>query len=355
MTRLPSSLLAVLRGRWRTVGSGLLAGLGIAAGYASLAPDWYVSTSSFLIDAGVGSGGATGAAAELDLLRSERVAQRVVENEHLAAEPAFRDTVLAATAASLAPTEAVARRLAGSIDASASGAGRIVHLAVRSPEAALSSRIANAYALAYGEVSLQLRAEGIRAGVERAQQELSDLRLRMDVARTRTSGAGSLASGTADEQFTRLSRVSPETGAMHPGATVVLPAAAGEGREGAEFPAINPRPVERSAAGAEAEILLAQQSLERTQERLARLSADSIGAPFPVQMLVPAQPAAGSSKPTTFECLGMGALAGLLLAALGLLFAERVDRRVRRHTDLSRDVGVAVLGDVPAAARALQA
>ena len=351
MKRPPSSLLAVLRGRWRTVGAGLLAGLGIAAAYAALAPDWFVSTSTFLIDPGVGSG----AAAELDLLRSERVAQRVVENEHLAAEASFRDTVLAATAASLAPSEVIARRLAASIDADSSGAGRIVHLAVRSPDAGLSARIANAYALAYGEVSLQLRAEGIRAGVERAQQELSDLRLRMDVARRRTSGAGSLTSSTADEQFTRLSRLASETGAMHPGTALEAPAAAGEEREGAEFPAMNARPVERSTAGAEAEILLAQQSLERTQERLARLSADSIGAPFPVQMLVPAQPAAESAKPTTPECLGLGTLAGLLLAGLALFLVERIDRRVRRHADLSREVGVAFLGDVPAAAHAAQA
>ena len=384
-------ILAVVRSRGvlllGVAGSCLIA----SVAYGLLAADSYKAVATLFIDpspfdARSASGGQMASmGSELDLLRSERVAQRVVENERLVEDPALRSLYLQSIDAGRPPLEALAQFVARGVRATGSDDGGLVTLSVALGDPALAARVANAYAQAWGEISLELRANSIRSGIERAHGELVSLRARLGEARARVSGGTALdaANGKADEQFAQLSRLStrslsqpgamalPDTTATPGGAihslTVSLPG------ESIAVGRLDPVPTAAMASGsatglasnsatsaasnaglglasssADDEIRLAQQSLERAEDRLARLAAEGIGAPFPAHVLRPARVPETSSKPDLAVCTAFGLGAGLILGILAMLLAEILDKRVRRAADLTRIAGIVVLGNLPA-------
>ncbi len=388
-------LLAVLRARGLLLLGVTVSCLAAALAYGLLATDHYRALATLFIDpspfdARALNGGPTAArGSELDLLRSERVAQRVVENERLVEEPALRALYLESIDAGRPPIEALAQHVAEHVDAAGSDDGGLVRLSVTLGDPALAARVANAYAQAWGEVSLELRANAIRSGVERAHEDLVSLRARLGEARARIRGDSALAAAgsRADEQFAQLSRLS--TRSIAPPDTVVPDSVPG-GAAGAIHNIAATLPVEAGAAGAhfdgtadsplagagseqrwdavrremragpaaraagaassaDDEIRLAQQSLERAEDRLARLAAEGIGAPFPAHMLRPARVPDTSTKPALAVCAALGLAAGLFLGVLAMLLGEMLDQRVRRPADLSRIAGIVVLGNLPAA------
>jgi uncharacterized protein involved in exopolysaccharide biosynthesis len=383
--------LRIILSRWVVLAGVALACLAGAVAYALLGPEPYPATATLFIDPGpldgaAGDARASGARASgLDLLRSERVAQRVVENERLVEEPALRRLYLDSIDAGNPPVEAIAQYIAEHVDPSAAADGSVVRLTVSLNEPHLSARVANAYAQAWGEVSLELRAASIRDGVERADQDLASLRARLGEARARRgNGAALAAAGSrADEQFAQISRLSAEQGAALPPAqgpggqrasdwvrdldlpVDPLPGArldASASDQGARDSAARAQQAVRaagadsgagaergaSASSADDEIRLAQQSLERAEDRLARLAAEGIGAPFPAHLLRAARPADVSSKPPIGVCAALGLALGLVMGLLAVWLAERFDRRVRRPADVARALGIVVLGDLPA-------
>ena len=394
-------LLAVVRGRSVLLAVATGVCLVVAVGYGLLAADQYRAVSTLFIEpnpfderALSGSSG-TARASELDLLRSERVAQRVVENERLIEEPAWRAQYLESIDAGRPPIEVLAQYVADRVQVTGSDDGGLVHLSVTLRDPVLAARVANAYAQAWGEVSLELRANAIRNGVERAHQDLASLRARLGEARARMNDGTALAAAgsRADEQFAQLSRLStrpmaPSVGEVAGGApndvpvaihnvatTVPLGAATGARFDTAEvgIPASaqganqwdhvrdelrreardnvqqNGAAVGAGAAiSADDEIRLAQQSLERAEDRLTRLAAEGVGAPFPAHVLRPARVPDTSIKPSLAVCAALGLAGGLLLGVVAMLLGEIFDRRVRRPSDLSLATGIVVLGNLPA-------
>ncbi len=364
-------LLDVMRSRWILVAGTTAFGVAASMGYAALAPERFRAQAVLFtdvnsaVDAGA-PGTSAGHGVELDLLRSERVAQRVVENERLLEEPALRGLYLESIDAGRPPVDAVAEYLADHVRAAAGADGGVVRLAVTLGSAELAARVANGYAQAWGEVDLELRAAAIRGGVERAHDELTSLRARLGQARARQGDSASLAAAgsRADEEFAQLSRMTTRN--VYP-ATVQLASlavgAAGTRAAPADLPSDAPGAIRlEPGAGAMGEakvraqaktpdddIRFAQQSLERAEERLAQLSAEGIGAPFPVHILRAAEIPSVSIKPAVEFCLCLGAIAGLLLGMLAAGTAEAFDRRVRRASDLARGLGLVVLGTMPAA------
>lgn len=389
---------AILRSRAPLFGG--IAGLCLlsALAYGLLAKDRYVAAATLIVDPGaLDATGAAGRlrATDIDLLRSERVAQRVVENEHLAEDPGMRRLYMESIEAGRPPLEALAHALVHQLDANSAGDGTLVRSAVTASEPGLAARVANAYAQAWGEVMLELRAESIRNGMERAHQELVALRARLGAAQARVRDGFNLsgAAPQADEEFAQLSRLATSAlrraeggetpGDVRSGFPAQIdgaPEALGAGAESLAS-SLNPlpanltslasnaganaatgelalrpaaaeaplRPVAAAPArAAEDDIRLAQQSLEHAEERLARLSADGIGAPFPVHLLVAARAPETSSKPGLAACAMIGLVAGLVLGLLGMALAEIVDRRVRRPSDLANNLGLVVLGTLPA-------
>ncbi len=369
--------LAILRSRGILLLGAAGSCLTAALGYGLLAADHYKAVATLFIEPSPfdarSANGAPGAArgSDLDLLRSERVAQRVVENERLVEEPALRPWYLKSIDAGRPPLEALAQYIAGHVDAAGSDDGGLVRLAVTLDEPELAARVANAYAQAWGEVSLELRANAIRSGVERAHEDLVALRARLGEARARRSGGSALAAAgsRADEQFAQLSRLSTHALGAPAGAdplaaggplrniATALPMATLTGARddgGSRGEIATASAVANSAAtasSADDEIRIAQQSLERAEDRLARLSAEGIGAPFPAHVLRQAAVPDVSSKPGLAACAAIGLGAGLLLGLLAMLIGERLDRRVRRAADLTRGTGIVVLGNLPAVTR----
>ena len=361
-------VLAVFRSR-----GALLLGvagtcLAAALAYSLLAADSYKAVATLFMDLSPfdarsvnGVQGAT-LGSELDLLRSERVAQRVVENERLVEEPALRKLYLQSIDAGRPPLENLAQYVARSVTVSGSDDGGLVTLAVTLGDPDLAARVANAYAQAWGEVSLELRANSIRSGVERAHEELVSLRARLGEARARLSGGVALAAAgsKADAQFAQLSRLSTRTlsqlgatsmpdtmaGSAGGGMHGVAATSTGEPVSAAHFDPVVPARIPGSSA--DDEIRIAQQSLERAEDRLARIAAEGIGAPFPAHVLRPARVPDASTKPGTAVCAAFGLGTGLVLGLLAMLLGEMLDRRVRRPSDLTRIAGVVVLGNLPA-------
>jgi len=379
--------MAIIRSRAiLLVGLGL-ASLGAALAYGLLMPDQYRAVATLFLDSSsleTGFGGSATSSprrAELDLLRSERVAQRVVENERLAGEAALRAVYLDSIDAGRVPSEALAQYLVDHVSATAAGDGAVVQLAVTLADPELARRVANAYAQAWGEVSLELRAAAIRHGVERAHEDLMALRARIGQARSMRDDGGAMAAAgsRADIQFDQLSRL--VAGAPIPGAPTARPPREGLGMtlptSAEPVASLAPPPADAGdlasshgalghpavesprqhsagnrATSADDEIRLAQQSLERAEDRLARLSAEGIGAPFPAHMLRAATVPESSIKPSVAACAAYGAVAALVLGLLALVSAEVLDRRVRRASDLARSTGVMVLGVLPPGSRA---
>ncbi len=367
-------LLAILRCRGALLLAATGSCLAAALGYSMLGADHYRAVATLLIDPSpfdtrsVNASPNAARGSDLDLLRSERVAQRVVENERLVEEPTLRHLYLQSIDAGRPPLEALAQYVAEHVEAAGSDEGGLVRVSITLGEAELAARVANAYAQAWGEVSLELRANAIRSGVERAHEDLVSLRARLGEARARVSGGTALAAAgsRADEQFAQLSRIA--TRAPAPVATAVSDTAPGSSGTGmrnvsAALPAASagvapaatgivlptaPAGSAGPASTADDDIRIAQQSLERAEDRLARLSAEGIGAPFPAHVLRPAAVPQASTKPGVAICAALGLAAGLVLGLLAMVVGERLDRRVRRPSDLSRSTGIVVLGNLPA-------
>ena len=362
-------IMAILRTRAPLFLGAVGSCLAVAVGYSLLAPDHFKAVATLFLERTAAATGESSVSAldrrssDVDLLRSERVAQRVVENEGLLQEPALRAVYLQSIDAGRQPLEALAQYLAGRVEAGAAGEGGVVRLAVTMDAPALAARIANAYARAWGEVSLELRADSIRSGIERAGEELTALRARLGEARARNSNESALADAgsRADEQFVQLSRLAtrPLAHATFPGSIsaasdstahvvpAIVPQEPGAEPTGrlAVLPAVSGSAT--VASSAEDEIRLAQQSLERAEDRMARLSAEGIGAPFPIHVLRAASVPPTSNKPPLMNCAGLGLAFGLLLGILAVTIAEVLDKRVRRPSDVSRSLGLIVLGSLP--------
>lgn len=357
---------AVLRSRKRLVGVVAGASLVGAATYGLLARDLYEARATLFIepaplDPSAGNGaGAANRGSDIDLLRSERVAERVVDNEKLLQEPALRGRYFASIEAGRSPTEELAQYLQAHLEANLVGDGSLVQLAVRLDDPHVAMRVANGYAHAWGEVGLELRGEAIRSGVERAQQDLIALRARLGQARAARNDNGDALASTAaraDEQFAQIARLThsrTESGAVAASADVggAHGDAGGLRADTSDVPTelvpVVPAAAAR-ATSADEEIHLAQQSLERAESRLATIAAEGIGAPFPVHLLRPARLPQASSKPGMALCLAVGAGLALILGLIAVVVAELVDRRVRRAGDITHALGVVVLGKVPSA------
>jgi polysaccharide biosynthesis transport protein len=364
-----SVIWAVIRSR-RAVLLGT-AGLFLAAGllYGWLAPERYRAVATLFLDAAAdGAGSASLKRSDLDLLRSDRVAMRVAVNERLAEEPSLRPVYLGAVEASQQPLDALAHAIAGDVSAAPAGEGGIVQLAVTTSEPALAARIANGYARAWGEVATEIRAASMREAVERARRDLVSLRARLGEARARLGGgavAESTDGGAADARFAEVSRLA--TRALHRSAAgedggdamEEARAAASEtglAPGGGAMP-LEARAVQSESAGdpapsaaqgaADDDIRMAQHSLERAEDRLARLAAEGAGVPFPIHVLVSARTPEQSVKPSLLQCALAAAAGGLLAGLIAAFCVEAMDRRVRGERDVAGALGLVVLGNLP--------
>ena len=190
-----SHFLAVLRARWLSAVAVFVVVLVATILYLVFATRVYTATASVLIDAKpdpVSSmlyGGPTPSQinTQIDILRSDRVAQRVIQNLKLA-DLADMRSMWASAKSGQTIQEWLTEIIENGLDPKVSAPGsNVINIGYRSADARFAATVANAYVQAYLETSIELRVDpakqyggfftdqqkDARAALEAAQSKLS--------------------------------------------------------------------------------------------------------------------------------------------------------------------------------------
>lgn len=188
---------AILRARWMIIVLALLLALGTAAALNLLLPKKYSAAASVLLDVktpdpisgGISPGMMSPAymATQVDVIQSDRVAQKVVRGLRLAENPATRSQWMEATGGAGSYERWLADLVQGSLEVKPSRESNVISIAYKSVDPKFAAALANAFAQAYVDVTLEMRVEParqytgffdarakqLREAVEQAQGRLS--------------------------------------------------------------------------------------------------------------------------------------------------------------------------------------
>lgn len=188
---------AILRARWMIIVLALLLALGTAAALNQLMPKKYSAAASVLLDVktpdpisgGISPGMMSPAymATQVDVIQSDRVAQKVVRGLRLAENPATRSQWMEATGGAGSYERWLADLVQGSLEVKPSRESNVISIAYKSVDPKFAAALANAFAQAYVDVTLEMRVEParqytgffdarakqLREAVEQAQGRLS--------------------------------------------------------------------------------------------------------------------------------------------------------------------------------------
>ncbi len=162
-----SHFLAVLRARWLAAAIVFAVVVTAAVLYLVLATRVYTATATLLIDvkpdpvSSMLYGGTNPAQinTQLDIIHSDRVAQRVVQNLKLA-DLADMRAAWASAKSGLTIQEWLSDFIEGGLDPKVSAPGsNVINISYRSADARFASTVANAYVQAYLETSIELRVD----------------------------------------------------------------------------------------------------------------------------------------------------------------------------------------------------
>lgn len=228
--------LSILRARWWVVLAVLGLALVVAVGLSLLLPKKYTASASVVVDmkpdpvSAIAFGGMASPgymATQVDIIRSERVAQRVVRllrlNENAEVRADWQDETKGQV-----PLEVwLAARFANQLDVIPSRESSVITVAYTSPSASFAAGMANAFVQAYLDTALELRTDPARQfssffdartkeardALEKAQSRLSAFQEKSGIIATderldvETSRLNELSS-----QLTALQAISAESG-----------------------------------------------------------------------------------------------------------------------------------------------
>jgi polysaccharide biosynthesis transport protein len=187
--------LCILRARRAVAALILLAVLALAAGWTLLRPKSYEARASVLVDVRGDPVGATNVAAmlsptylatQIDLVKSDRVAQRAVELLPPDEEPVRGLRELARQKE--APPHWMASALQRRVEVKPARESNIIHISSRGGSPAEAARVANAFAQAYVDTNLALKTEPARRSMEWLERQVQEARTRLEAAQARLSG-----------------------------------------------------------------------------------------------------------------------------------------------------------------------
>jgi chain length determinant protein EpsF len=197
----------ILRARWLVAFILFVACVAAAVAYAHFAPRLYTATASVVVDPKLdpiaGAVNPDQAAAgylltQVDILGSERVAERVVKLLKLDEVPAFKQQWQLTTQGRGDLTAWLAGGLLAHETVTPSRDSNVISIAVKWPSAQAAAAIANAFAQAYLETSIELkvgpakqyanwfdeRSRELRSDLEAKQQRLSDFQKEAEITAT---------------------------------------------------------------------------------------------------------------------------------------------------------------------------
>jgi succinoglycan biosynthesis transport protein ExoP len=214
--------LCILRARRAVAALILLAVLALAGGWTLLRPPSYVARAALLADVRTDPVGATQVAAmlsptylatQIDLAKSDRVAQRAVELLPPDEEPIRQLRELAREKG--APPHWMAATLQRRVEVKPARESNIIHISARGGSPAEAARVANAFAQAYVDTNLALKTEPARRSMEWLERQVQEARTRLETAQARLSGfqqRAAIISGSEQGDFEteRLAEISAQ-------------------------------------------------------------------------------------------------------------------------------------------------
>ncbi len=190
-------LLDIVKSRMFLITLTMLVTVGIAGALTFLEPKRYVATTSLVLNleserpfdrtevpAALSSSYLT---TQMDIIRSRKVALRVVEEEGLAKEPGWKEAYAESGETAVPIEHWVAAQISENIEVEPLQNSRVVNLNYESLVPTEAARLANAYAKAFTATTLELMIEPARRNASWFDQQLKAQRARLDAARERMS------------------------------------------------------------------------------------------------------------------------------------------------------------------------
>lgn len=221
-----SQFLSIIRARWRVVMLVLVLTVGTAVGISLMLQKQYIATSTVVVDqsrpdpvaAAVYQGNPSPAymATQVDVIKSERVALRVVRQLNLAESEAAKAGWMRATKGEGVIESWLAAGMLLALDVKPSRESNVIAVSYKADNRDRAALMANAFVQAYMDVSLELkvdpakqystffdgRSKELRSNVERAQAKLS--------AYQREKGVVVASDGQIDVESARLNELSTQ-------------------------------------------------------------------------------------------------------------------------------------------------
>jgi chain length determinant protein EpsF len=220
--------LSILRARWWVV--ALVLGLTVAATLlvSLLLPRQYTATASVVVDfkpdpisAFAFGGGASPAymATQVDIIRSERVAQRVVRNLKLNENPQVRQEWLDETGGEGNIEVWLASVFQKQMDVVPSRESSVIAISYKAPDPRFAAGLANAFAQAYIDTALELRTDPARLYSTFFENRAKEARETLEQAQSKVSvfqkQAGIIATDERlDVETARLNELSSQATMM---------------------------------------------------------------------------------------------------------------------------------------------
>ena len=274
-----SQFLSIIRAHWRVVMLVLLLTVGTAVGISLMLPKQYIATATMVVDqsrpdpvaAAIYQGNPSPAfmATQVDVIKSERVALRVIRQLNLADSEERKARWMLATQGEGTFESWLATGMLAALDVKPSRESNVVGVSYKADDRDRAALMANAFVQAYMDVSLELkvdpakqystffdnRSKELRANVERAQAKLS--------AYQREKGVVVASDGLLDVESARLNEISTQLVVLQ-GVVAGSTGRQGQVQSGAVQESIN-NPV---VIGLRAEITRAEAKLQELTSRL---------------------------------------------------------------------------------------
>jgi polysaccharide biosynthesis transport protein len=214
---------SILRARRLLAGLILLATLALALAWIVLRPTHYTARAPVLVDVRTDPVSASAwqgmmmpsfMATQIDIVRSDRVAQRVVEMLRMDKQPKEIERWRDATRGKGSSQAWFARELQASLGVKPARESNIINISWKGDSAAEAARVANAFAQAYLDISLELKTDPARGyavwfedQVKAARQNLATAQAKLSTFQERT---GLVSATAADYETARLNELSSQ-------------------------------------------------------------------------------------------------------------------------------------------------
>lgn len=191
-----SQLISILVARWRTAAAVFAAIVVLALVITQATPKRYLATASVVADikpdpvsAMFQQSAVTPAyiATQVDVIRSDRVAQRVVRNSGLADDASVRAKWLDATKGEGKIDAWLVDSLRPGLEVKPSAQSSIIEVSYRAPDPRMAANMANAFVQAYIEVTLDLKVDPARQYRSFFDTRAKEARERLEAAQTKLS------------------------------------------------------------------------------------------------------------------------------------------------------------------------